>query len=183
MIYGDQVRLRHNERSDLERYALWINDPEVRQGLATLLPMSLAEEEIWFETTLERDPVKQPFAIEVKQDESWVHIGGCGFHEVNERARHAELGILIGRKDLWGQGYGTEAMKVLMKHGFDTLNFRRIYLRVFEFKERAIRLYQGLGFVEEGRLRQDCFRNGRYWDTILMGLLRSEWQGYNPQED
>jgi RimJ/RimL family protein N-acetyltransferase len=183
MIYGQRIRLRHIERTDLEKYLEWINDPEVRHALATFLPMSMAEEEIWFEASLERDPLKRPFAIELNENGEWIHIGGCGFHEINERARHAELGIMIGAKEYWGQGLGADVMSTLMEYGFSTLNFRRIYLRVFEFNQRGLGLYKKLGFVEEGRLRQDCFRKGRYWDTILMGMLRSEWQELNPQEE
>ena len=182
MIYGEEVRLRHNERSDLHNYVEWLNDPEVREPLSIILPMSLAEEEIWFEASLERDPIKRPFAIEVQEEGGWVHIGGCGFHVVDERARHAELGILIGAKSYWGQGLGADAIKALMRHGFETLNLQRIYLRVFDFNDRAKALYKKLGFVEEGRLRQDCFRKGQYWDTILMGMLRSEWRQLNSQE-
>lgn len=182
MIFGERIRLRHNERTDLQNYVDWLNDPEVRRPLSVILPLSFAEEEIWFEASLERDPVKRPFAIDVQDEGQWVHIGSCGFHEVDERARHAELGVVIGAKDYWDQGLGADAMRTLMRHGFETLNLRRIFLRVYEFNERATALYQKLGFVEEGRLRQDCFRNGEYWDTILMGMLRSEWQQLNSQE-
>ena len=183
MIFGKRVRLRHVERRDLENYVLWMNDPEIREGLDSTFPMSLAEEEIWFEATLERDPVERPFAIEVQEGDSWVHIGGCGFHKFDAIAHKAEIGLLIGAKAYWRQGLATDAMEALVAHGFDTLNLHRIYLRVYEFNEAAVQLYRKLGFVEEARLRQDCFRRGRYWDTIVMGMLRSEWQGDSQQED
>jgi RimJ/RimL family protein N-acetyltransferase len=66
-------------------------------------------------------------------------------------------------------------MRLLLRHGFETLNLNRVHLRVYEDNARALAVYRRLGFQEEGRLRQDRFLEGRYWDTLLMGLLRQEW--------
>ena len=60
-------------------------------------------------------------------------------------------------------------------YAFRTLNLNRIWLHVFEFNERALRAYEKVGFVREGVLRQDVFREGRYWNTVVMGILRDEW--------
>lgn len=176
MIYGERVRLRDVERDDLPRYVEWLNDPEVRRGLNVVFPLSSAEEEAWFEGVLDRPEAERPFAIDALEGERWVHIGGCGLFDLQQRDRRAELGIMIGDKSRWDQGYGTDSMQVLLRHGFETLNLHRIKLRVFEFNERAIKVYRRLGFVEEGRLRQESYQAGRYWDTLVMGLLRSEWE-------
>ncbi|MGD8554017.1 MAG: GNAT family protein [Anaerolineales bacterium] len=176
MILGERVRLRAIERDDLPRYVEWFNDPEVRQYLNLFLPMSLPEEERWFEQMLDRDPVERPLAIDVKPKDKWVHVGGCGLFNVDARAHSAEFGISIGDKTYWDQGYGTEAVRSLLRHAFETLNLRRISLNVFEYNERAISVYQRVGFKEEGRLRQAKFHQGRYWDTLVMGILRHEWE-------
>lgn len=175
MILGERVRLRAVERDDLPRFVAWLNDPEVRRGLALSLPMSLAEEERWFEETLKQEPAARPLAIDAQEGDAWRHIGSCGFHNLDWRNRKAELGILIGEKSLWGRGYGQAAMRALLRHGFETLNLHRVYLRVYEYNERGLRLYRRLGFVEEGRLRRDHYEEGRYWDTLIMGMLREEW--------
>ncbi|HEX9680299.1 MAG TPA: GNAT family protein, partial [Anaerolineales bacterium] len=88
----------------------------------------------------------------------------------------AELGIMLGEKTLWGRGYGTDTMRILVRHGFDTLNLNRIFLRVYESNLRAMRVYDRLGFREEGRLRQDHYVDGTYEDTVIMGLLCEEWR-------
>jgi RimJ/RimL family protein N-acetyltransferase len=176
LIYGDRIRLRHVEREDLPRFVEWLNDPEVRRGLAMHLPLSMAEEADWFENTLKREPDERPLAIEVGRAEGWALVGNCGFFNIEWRARSAELGIFIGDKDCWNKGYGTEAMRLLLRHGFDTLNLNRIYLRVFADNPRAIGAYEKAGFVEEGRMRQAEYHEGHYLDVLLMSVLKSEWK-------
>jgi RimJ/RimL family protein N-acetyltransferase len=82
---------------------------------------------------------------------------------------------MIGDKTYWTQGYGTEAVRLLIKHGFNSLNLNRIFLRVFENNPRAIRAYEKAGFVHEGRERQAEFRDGRYIDVLLMSILKDEF--------
>ena len=176
MIYGKRVRLRHVEREDLSHFVEWLNDPEVRQGLSMYLPISHAEEENWFEKVLARDRDEQPLAIEVQIDDGWNLIGNCGFFNLDWRNRNAELGIFIGDKAYWNQGYGTEVMRLLLRIGFSTLNLHRIYLRVYENNPRAVRVYEKTGFVHEGRQRQAEFRDGHYLDLLFMSVLRPEWR-------
>lgn len=180
MIYGKRIRLRALEREDLPLFVQWFNDPEVHAGLAVFLPMSLSEEERWFEKMLETPAPEHPLMIEVKSDGGWKAIGDCGFHQIDWRNRSGELGIVIGEKSLWDQGYGTETMDLLLRHGFNSLNLNRIFLRVYATNPRAIRSYEKAGFVHEGRFRQAEFRNGNYVDVLFMSVLRSEWQGPNP---
>jgi len=176
MIYGKRIRLRHVEREDLPRFVAWLNDPEVRHGLAMYLPLSQVEEEQWFENVLKRERDEQPLVIEVEGQDGWTMIGNSGFFNIDWRNRSAELGIVIGDKAYWNKGYGTEVMRLLLHHGFTTLNLHRIFLRVFEGNPRAIRAYEKAGFVHEGRMRQAEFRDGKYLDVLLMSVLRPEWQ-------
>ena len=181
MIYGERIRFRHMERSDLPRFVDYLNDPEVNWGLAVYLPLSMAAEEQWFENMLKRPAAEQPLAIEVHQsdpqrsDDTWTLIGNCALLDIDWRNRSGELGILIGEKDYWGQGYGTEAIRLLVKHAFETLNLHRVWLRVYETNPRAIRAYEKAGFVMEGRQRQAEIKNGKYIDVLVMSLLREEY--------
>jgi diamine N-acetyltransferase len=175
MIYGDRIRLRQPERSDLPTFVAWLNDPEVRHGIHMHLPMSLAREEDWFEGMIKRPVEEQTLVIEIKQGKKWVTAGTCGFHNIDWRVHRAEVGILIGEKSLWSKGYGTEAMRLLLKHGFETLNLNRIDLMVYEDNPGAIRAYEKAGFVQEGRLRQAQYSKGAYQDVLIMSVLRSEW--------
>jgi RimJ/RimL family protein N-acetyltransferase len=109
-------------------------------------------------------------------EETWKLIGNCGFFNYDQRNANAEFGIMIGEKSYWNKGYGTEAVRLLVKHGFQTVNLNRIYLRVLENNLRAIRAYEKAGFTHEGRQRQADFRDGRYIDLLVMSTLRSEFQ-------
>ncbi len=176
MIYGERIRLRRDERSDLPKFVEWLNDPEVRRYLTINLPISQAYEEGWFENMLKRPLEEQPFAVEIREDDGWRLIGNCGFFDIDHRAHSAEVGILIGDKSCWNQGYGTEVMRLLLRIGFETLNLNRIFLRVDADNKGGIRAYEKAGFVHEGRFRQGTYRDGQYQDILLMSVLRSEWQ-------
>jgi RimJ/RimL family protein N-acetyltransferase len=178
MIHGQRIRLRPIERDDVPRFVKWLSDPEVRQHVNMHLPISQGHEEKWYERNLTQGDT-QTFAIDAQPADMavgpWVHIGSCGFHAIDWRSRAGELGILIGARDYWNRGYGTDAVSTLAGFGFNSLNLNRIYLRVFADNARGIRCYEKVGFQTEGRLRQDNFANGAYRDTLIMGLLRGEW--------
>ena len=176
MIIGERIRLRAIERDDIPRFVDWLNDPEVIAGLLINLPMSNWDETRWFEKLAERPAEERPLALDARlPDDSWKHIGNVGLHQIEWVNRSAEFGIFIGDKSFWNHGYGTEATLLTLKHGFETINLNRIYLHVFETNLRAVHVYTKIGFVPEGRLRQTLFRNGRYIDTHVMSVLRSEW--------
>ncbi len=175
MIYGQHIRLRGVERSDLACFQVWLNDPEVTEGLSTYLPLSMADEEQWLERTLRVEPEEKPLAIDLKEDGSWRLIGNSGFFNLEWTNRSAEFGLFIGDKSCWNKGYGTETVRLLLKHGFETLNLHRIYLRVYSTNPRARRSYEKVGFILEGTLREAVYRHGRYADVHIMSVLRSEW--------
>jgi diamine N-acetyltransferase len=176
MIYADRIRLRAVERDDIPRFVEWLNDPEVLAGLLINLPMATWDETRWFENLGNRPAEERPLAVDVRLPEGgWKHIGNVGLQQIEWTNRVAEFGIFIGDKACWNQGYGSEATRLTLKHGFETLNLNRIYLYVFETNPRAIRAYEKCGFVHEGKLRQSMYRNGSYIDALLMSMLRSEW--------
>jgi RimJ/RimL family protein N-acetyltransferase len=175
MLIGDRVRLRAVEKSDLPVFVRWLNDPEVRDNIEMIVPRSMGQEEGWYADMLSKPVAEQPLGIEIRDGEQWLLIGNISFMNINQIDRNAEIGIFIGEKNYRGQGYGTEAMRMMLRHGFDTLNFERIYLRVHGTNPGGIHSYQKAGFVEEGRLRNHHFLEGRYIDVLIMGILKDEW--------
>ncbi len=175
-IYGERVRLRSMEREDVKKFYEWVNDPDVTRGLALYLPISMTDEERWFENASHRDPHEKPLAIEIRDGDGWKLIGNSGVFDIEWTNRSAEIGIMIGEKSLWNQGYGTEAVGLLLRHCFETLNLNRVFLKVYADNHRARRAYEKAGFVEEGRMREAVYKFGRYDDIILMSVLSSEWQ-------
>lgn len=178
MIYGERVRLRAIEREDVPRFLRWFNDPEVRQYLTMYRPLSRAEEERWVESRASRreDIV---LAIEVRAGDQWVHIGNVGLHRIDWKNRTATLGIVIGEREFWGKGYGTEAVRTMLRYAFGELGLNRVELETYSFNPRAIRCYEKAGFRREGIRRQALYRNGKFHDVILMGILRDEFKEMN----
>jgi diamine N-acetyltransferase len=176
IIYGERIRLRAVEREDVKKYFEWVNDPEVTFGLSLYLPISMTDEEKWFERVSNRAPDEKPFAIEVRAGDGWRLIGNCSFFDIDTVAHSAEVGIMIGDKALWNQGFGTETMYLLQRHGFETLNLNRIFLRVYADNLRAKHAYEKAGFVHEGTLREAVFKRGKAGDIHIMSVLRREWE-------
>jgi RimJ/RimL family protein N-acetyltransferase len=175
MIEGRKTNLRAPEMGDLERNHRWMNDREVTRFLSARYPMSLAAEEEWMRgVTGKMMSYEAPFfAIETKDGR---HIGNTNLFSVQPENSCAEVGIMIGEKDCWSQGYGADALRVLLGFGFGEMNLHRIALNAFAFNERAIACYQKVGFVEEGRERDRIFTEGAYHDLVSMSVLRQEWE-------
>ena len=105
MIIGEQVRFRAIEKEDLPFFVKWLNDPEVRGGLSMFLPLSLAEEQDWFENMLKREPYERPLAIEIQPDpkaDQWVFVGNFSFFGIDWQSRAAEVGLHTGEKRVLG---------------------------------------------------------------------------------
>lgn len=101
-------------------------------------------------------------------------LGHVGLYKIDHRVRSAEFAIMIGSKNHWGRGIGRAVSRAVVDWSFSELNLNRLCLSVLATNERAIRLYESLGFSEEGRLREAQFRGGRFLDVILMGVLQGE---------
>lgn len=171
MIKGAKTCLRALERDDLPHFVRWINDPETRRFMMMRFPLSMTEEENWWESfsTRQNDYI---FAIEAGDG---TYIGNIGLHGIERENRRALLGIIIGEKAYWGQGYGTDAIQAMLGWAFGYLNLNRVSLTVYAYNERAIRCYLKCGFRHEGAMRQARYVDGQYYDELMMGILRQEW--------
>ena len=174
MILGENVRLRPIERADLPRFVEWFSDPELRRHLGVNLPFSLAQEERWFEKLLDRMAKEEVLTLTIETVDG-AHIGNVSLFDIDWKDRHAELGIAIGERDYWGQGYGTDATRTMVRVAFHDLNLHRVFLRVHPDNARAIGCYEKVGFQREGTLRESVFRDGVYLDMVVMGLLAAEF--------
>ena len=176
---GKLVRIRAYEKSDLDNVMAWINDEEVTRNLGSgviTYPVSRMQEEQFLEIAGRSGASESNkiFAIETIAERKY--IGGIDLRGINWIDRQAEIGIVIGDKSYWGKGYGTDAMRVIMRLGFDKMNLHRLWLHVHDYNQRAVASYEKCGFKREGVLRQEHFARGKYHDTIVMGILESEYR-------
>ena len=173
ILDGRLVRLRALEPSDAERAYTWINDADVTHYLMARYPFSMTDEHNWLAEAAKGNSFQDVrLAIETTDGK---HIGITGLHRASPEDRAAELGILVGEKDFWSQGYGTDAILTLLRFAFHQMNLHKVELGVFEFNDRGMACYRKCGFIEEGRRREAHFQDGRYWDIVRMGVLRREF--------
>jgi len=178
-LHGERIRLRAAEKEDIKAFLRWVNDPEVTEHLLLVSPMSRFEEEQWYELMMKQPVNEHVLVIDIKDQSpqgDYRPIGTCQFHNIDWRNRSAEIGILIGEKSFWDQGYGSETMRLMLDHGFGTWNLHRIWLQVYEENKRGIRAYEKAGFQYEGKYRQAHYQHGRYYDVHLMSVLKEEWK-------
>ena len=173
-LVGETVVLRRHRPENLAAFRRWYSDVEVarltryRDG-----PMRPDEIDRFFTArVLGIDSLTLAVHLRAKDR----LIGSCAFSQLDGDNGSALFHITIGEKDLWGRGYGTEATRLMLAHAFMSMGLHRVSLAVFAFNERAIRSYEKVGFVVEGRARDAIYRDGRYWDEIDMSMLESEWR-------
>lgn len=156
------------ETKHIPFYYAWRNDPEVAvfDQSEFIRPQGFDEISEWAQRLV------SGYTYIVSVDD--VYIGTIALMNVDPRNRHAELAIVIGEKSYWSKGHGTQMMEKLLEMGFEGLNLNRLYLHVFSFNTRAIKLYEKFNFKHEGTYRSMVYRNGQYHDVLAFGLMRDE---------
>ncbi len=170
IIRGERVLLRPLQPADWPKLAAWSNDPDVSRYLEGEYPKALADYPEWYRRAMS-DRHSQHYAISTH---SHLLIGHIELDHIAWRSGDAELRIRIGEKAYWDQGFGTDAVRTLVRHAFSALGLTRVYLRVFAANRRAIRCYEKVGFRKEGRLRRPGPDGGEV-TLFLMRILRSEF--------
>lgn len=171
-IVGEKVALGPIHRGLIEINHRWINQLGTTRFLHMQV-LSLESEEEWYETVASGKDITY-FAIYEK--ESMRPIGGVNLHNYNAQHRRAELGIMIGEKDLRGKGYGTEAVQLMCDYGFNAMGLNSIMLLTTGFNIAGQRAYEKAGFKEIGRRREARWFAGKYWDDIYFDILASEFE-------
>ena len=171
-LIGDRIYLSPTNTEDAEIFTEWLNDFETTDYVARSAFIASSEgEKKFFEESIS-DKNYQFFIVTLDDDKL---IGTVSLLKLKPIDRTATLGIFIGNKEYRIKGYGTEAIKLLLDFGFNYLNLHSIKLDVLSFNERGIKCYQKCGFKECGRRRECRFINGKYYDSIEMDILDSEF--------
>ncbi|MBV9493397.1 MAG: GNAT family N-acetyltransferase [Acidobacteria bacterium] len=170
MIAGEHVILRALEREDLERCYRWMNDPNIVRTLKSRYPIAFQNELEWLEGAMHPGPAERHFAIERKDDRS--HVGNASIHDIDWVSRTGWFGLFIGEPSAWNRGFGGDAIGTLVRFAFDEMNLRKLRINVFEYNERAQHVLLAHGFVEEGKLVRDFYREGQYHDIVILSKFR-----------
>lgn len=165
-IPGKKTVLRLLEKRDLKKCLDWLKDPSVNMYLSQNFREYDEKKELkWFEF-IQGSNNDIVFAIEdIKTN---LHIGNCALHKIDWEKGSCELGIMIGKKDYWDKGYGSDVIKNIINFSLSNLKLTKIILNVYSYNKRAIKVYKRFGFKIIQIQNKDHFYDGKFWDTLVM---------------
>lgn len=174
ILTGARVRLITSDfEEDLELFAKWDIDSEYQRLLDAGAARRYTVKEMKDFFDKEASSMHRFMIQKLDDDQKIGMIDLSGF---NWHVGSAWVGIGIGVREFWGKGYGTDAMKIILRYGFTQLNLNRIQLDVFSINERGMKSYEKAGFKHEGRLHGNLLKAGVRYDEVFMGILRREWK-------
>lgn len=173
-LEGEQVGLRTLTESDVnERYVSWMNDPEVTEfGVYNRFPTTREDIEKYVAGNNENDAV---LFLAIEDTESETHIGNIQLGPIEWGHRHAEVGVLVGETDYWGQGVATEAISLVTEHAFRKLNLYKLYADCHADNVGSKKAFEKAGFELEGRRVNHVYSNGERMDVLLLGYTREKF--------
>jgi RimJ/RimL family protein N-acetyltransferase len=170
MIAGEHVILRAFEGDDAERCYRWMNDPNIVRTLKTRYPIAFQNESEWLDRAMNASHDQRHFAIERRDDRT--HIGNASIHDIDWVSQTAWFGLFIGEPSAWNRGFGGDSIRTLARFAFDEMNLGKLRINVFDYNDRAKHVLEALGFVQEGCLRRDFYREGSYHDIVILSKFR-----------
>lgn len=173
LFYGSLVKLTGPREEDAEIMVQWEEDYEYLRNIDTDVAIPKTKEK--FENAPDG---KEPY-FRLRTIDGDELIGFVVIHSIEWNNRSGLLAIGIGGAENRGKGYGTDALRVILRYAFRELNLDRVGLDVIDYNHRAIKAYERVGFKHEGAMRSAVFRDGKKYDRVIMGILREEWEELN----
>ena len=177
MLKGNRIYLCALERCDLPFLMEWRNQTEFRKHFREYRELNSDMQNSLFEKKVLGDPGTIMFAIRSLEDDGL--IGCCGLCYINWVYRNSDLSLYIGKDSAYIDdiGYAAESCSLLFNYGFGELGLEKIWSELYEFDRKKLTLYQKLGMQIDGTLRRQYYYEGKWWDSKILSILRSEWEG------
>lgn len=172
LFEGKTVRLSARREEDVQTMTKWMADADYLRNVDTDIALPVSEKQL--ESEGEPDHREVYFRLRTFEDDEL--IGFVCIHSIEWNNRAGMLAIGIGEARHRNKGYGTEAVRLILRYAFHELNLNRVGLDVIAYNAGGIRAYEKAGFLHEGRIREAVCRDGRTYDRLMMGILRSEWE-------
>lgn len=176
MIKGKFVGLRAVEKEDLILLRDWRNNPDFRRNFREVRELNMADQENWFNKSCVNNPNDFMFIIERLSDST--PIGAAGLLYINWIIRSADFSFYIGEDGAYidDKGYAEDAANLLINYGFNNLNLHKVWMELYEFDTKKIDFFtQKFRFKKDMLLRDNCFKDGKYWDSYILSMLHSEY--------
>lgn len=176
MIKGELVGLRAVEKEDLQHLRDWRNIPSFRKNFREVRELSLEDQLAWFESLQKTKDINFMFSIiDLKTNEM---IGAAGLLYLNWIIRSADYSFYIGDQEMYigDDGRALEASQLLLDYGFKNLNLNKVWMELYEFDHQKIDFFTSkFNFIKDGVLRDNCFENGKYWNSLIISLLKRDY--------
>ena len=177
----ESARLRlapPDPEKDAETESRWTHEPEYHRLISVepMRPLSPGQIKKKYEEAEKEPPRPNRFAFTLRLRADDRFLGFARLEHVEWNNGNGTLALGLGAPTDWRQGYGTEALQLLLRYAFEELNLHRLTAQVFEYNLGAQRLFTNAGFQLEARQRQALFRDGRRCDKLVYGLLREDWK-------
>lgn len=176
MIKGELVGLRAIERADLELLRDWRNKTDFRRNFREVRELNMSNQEKWFEKLNNSGMTDFMFMIVRLKDN--LPLGAAGLLYINWIIRSADFSFYIGHENKYvdQEGYADESVRLLLDYGFKNLNLNKVWMELYEFDHKKIDFFTSrFGFVKDGMLRENCFEDGRYYNSWIISLLKREY--------
>ena len=175
MIKGKNVGLRAVEKEDLSYLRDWRNLPNFRKHFREVRELSLTDQEAWFESLQKTKHINYMFTVvDLKTNKP---IGAAGLLYINWAIRSGDFSFYIGKDQMYigNDGLAKEAAQLLIDYGFKNLNLHKIWMELYEFDKQKIEFFMNdFAFKQDGLLRDNCFEDGKYWNSLIISLLKKE---------
>jgi len=172
-LTGKRVYLRPLAKEDSVYLRKWSDDAEIRGLIGEVTSMSQADCEKFLEEVC-ADNSREWFVVVIKKNDRV--IGEAGLLRMFPAWRTTDVSVIIGEKEEWGKGYGTETILLLLDYAFRHLDFHRVAIGVVGFNERALRFWEKVGFRREGIQRDGYYYDDKYYDFVTMSILEDEFR-------
>jgi [ribosomal protein S5]-alanine N-acetyltransferase len=170
-LTGQNIYLREVRISDVtESYYRWMNDPAITQFLESRFYPNSIDSLKEYVKSKQDDSTNVFLAIVIKENHR--HIGNIKLGAINWIHRFADVGIIIGEKDCWGKGYASEALTLVTKYAFDTLNLHKLTAGCYEMNQGSVKAFQKVGYYIEVIQKSQFYYQGAYVDAVVLAILK-----------
>ena len=168
MLKGKIISLRKVKQEDLKFFRDWRNTSDIWQNNTQFILLNLKQQDSWFNRINSINTKERMFTI-INDEQN--PIGICGFVQIDSDNKNAKIAIIIGKTRLHSKGIGTESLNLLLEYGFEKLKIHRIDAEVIEYNKKSINFFQKLGFEPDAVMRDYIFRNGKWWNLVVLSKI------------
>lgn len=172
MLSDNTITLRPIGKTDIDNLVRWLNDPAVAKQLHPYKPVSEMAEKAWLDSLPNRLDLEF-FMVELAG--SNIPIGFAGLRDIDQRNQHALLDVVVGEGEYVESEFEIAAASLLLQYAFAEKNLNKVTLKVPDYHQKGLEYAERLGFIQEGKLREDVFVSGNFHDVYQFSLIRREW--------